>query len=66
VDGPTSEMQQQNVFRAGASATTHVNRKDFGVSWNRALDAGGVVVGEDVLINLDVELIRKVAPPAAN
>jgi polyisoprenoid-binding protein YceI len=65
VDGPTAEVQMQNTFRTGASATTHVNRKDFGVSWNRALDAGGVVVGEDVTISLDVELIRKAAAPAA-
>ncbi len=44
--------------RRGASATTTINRQDFDVSWNQALDAGGVVVGDEVRITIDVELIR--------
>jgi len=47
--------------RTAASATTRVNRQDFGVSWNQKLDGGGVVVGDDVSITLDVEMI---IPPA--
>ena len=41
--------------RRGASASTTINRKDFGLTWNKALEAGGVVVGEEVRISLEVE-----------
>ncbi len=44
--------------RAGFSARTHINRKDFGLVWNVALETGGIVVGEDVKITLDVELVK--------
>ncbi len=44
--------------RIGAQATTKVNRQNFGVKWNRALDAGGVAVGDEVQITLDLELIQ--------
>lgn len=40
---------------AGFEAVTKVNRKDFGINWNRALDQGGMVLGDDVEIRLDVE-----------
>lgn len=45
--------------RLGGVATTKINRKDFGVSWNQALDAGGVMVGDEVEITVDVELIKQ-------
>lgn len=45
--------------RVGAQATTRINRQDFGVKWNRALDAGGVVVGDEVQITIDLELVRE-------
>jgi polyisoprenoid-binding protein YceI len=45
--------------RAGFLATTRINRKDFGVSWNGVLDRGGLVVGDDVDITVDVEAIRE-------
>lgn len=60
----TPEIQAQGSARMGASATTRINRQDFGVKWNRALDAGGVVVSDEVRINIDVALVRKLAPPA--
>ena len=41
--------------RAGATATTTINRKDFGLGWNKALEAGGFLVGDDVEITLDIE-----------
>ena len=44
--------------RAGFSARTAINRKDFGLVWNVALETGGIVVGEDVKITLDVELVK--------
>lgn len=48
--------------RTATSATTKINRQDFGVAWNQKLDSGGVVVGDDVNITLDVEMI---IPPQA-
>jgi polyisoprenoid-binding protein YceI len=44
--------------RAGFEATTEINRKDFGLSWNVALDGGGALVGEKVKIILDVQLVQ--------
>jgi polyisoprenoid-binding protein YceI len=44
--------------RIGAQATAKLNRQDFGIKWNRSLDAGGVVVGNEVYIILDLELIQ--------
>lgn len=45
-------------IRSGASATTKINRKDFGLTWNKMLEAGGVAVGDEVVINIEVELIK--------
>ena len=44
--------------RAGFSATARINRKDFGLTWNQLLEAGGVAVGDEVKISIDVELVR--------
>ena len=43
--------------RTAVSASTKINRQDFGVAWNQKLDSGGVVVGDDVNVSLDVEMI---------
>lgn len=60
VEGPTPEVKDPGgSLRRGATGTTKINRKDFGITWNRTLDAGGVVVGDDVNISVEVELIRK-------
>jgi polyisoprenoid-binding protein YceI len=45
--------------RAGASATTQIKRSDFGLSWNKALEAGGVMVGDEVAITIDLEAVKK-------
>jgi polyisoprenoid-binding protein YceI len=45
-------------FTRGATATTKINRKDFGLVWNMALETGGVVVGEEVFITLEIEMIK--------
>lgn len=50
---------QRGRTRVAASAALRLNRHDFGVRWNRALDAGGFLVGDDVEITLDVQLIKK-------
>jgi len=42
--------------KAGASATTTINRQDFGVSWNAALEAGGFTLGDDVTITIDLQV----------
>ena len=44
---------------AGASATTKIKRSDFGLTWNKALESGGVVVGDEVAISIDVEAIKQ-------
>ncbi len=60
VDGPTEENKDPwGNMRRGASATTTVNRKDFGLTWNKALESGGVLVGDQVQITLDIEGVRK-------
>lgn len=52
---------QRGASRTGTTATTKINRQDFGVKWSRALDGGGVVVGDEVTITIDIELILPVA-----
>lgn len=44
--------------RIGLSGSTRINRKDFGIIWNTALDSGGVLVGDEVKITLDVQFIK--------
>jgi polyisoprenoid-binding protein YceI len=44
--------------RIGLSGSTKVNRKDFGITWNAALDSGGVLVGDEVTITLEVQFIK--------
>jgi polyisoprenoid-binding protein YceI len=45
--------------RRGATASAKINRKDFGLTWNKGLETGGVLVGEDVNLELEVELTKK-------
>ena len=45
-------------YRAGFSASTTINRKDFGLTWNAALETGGVVVGEKIEIAIEIEAVR--------
>jgi len=62
VDGLTAPAKDPwGNQRVAASATTRINRQDYGVKWNAKLDNGGVVVGDDVNITIDVELIQKTA-----
>ena len=59
VEGPTPPTTDPwgNV-RLGASATTKINRKDFGLTWNTTLETGGILVGDEVTITLDVEFVK--------
>jgi polyisoprenoid-binding protein YceI len=59
VEGPSAPGKDPwGNTRIGLSATTKINRKDFGLNWNAALETGGVLVGEDVQITLDVQFIK--------
>jgi len=51
--------------RAAFSATTAIKRSDYGLTWNQALEAGGILVGERVDIELDVQAVRAAAQSAA-
>mgnify|MGYP001027448098 CR=1 FL=1 len=60
VDGPTPVVKDPwGNLRVGAHARTVINRKDFGIVWSRVLDTGEVVVGDEVTVTLDLELVTK-------
>jgi polyisoprenoid-binding protein YceI len=63
VEGPTAPVKSpfDGSTLIGATATTQINRKDFGLNWNKALEAGGVVVGDDVKVTLEIEAGNKAA-----
>jgi polyisoprenoid-binding protein YceI len=56
ISAPTQDPSGNVVL--AASATARLNRKDFGITWNKALAAGGFMVGDEILIDLDVEFVR--------
>jgi len=61
VEGPSNAVKDPwGNTRVAASATTKVNRQDYGVKWNANIDGGGVVVGDDVNITIDLEMTKKV------
>jgi polyisoprenoid-binding protein YceI len=63
VEGPSAPLKEQNGTRVGATATTKISRQDFGLTWNRAIEAGGVTVSDEVAITIDVELVNRPAAP---
>jgi polyisoprenoid-binding protein YceI len=66
VEWPGIEIQDPwGNFRRGATATARIRRRDFGLSWNMALEGGGTVLGREVLIQLSLELIRGKGPEVA-
>jgi polyisoprenoid-binding protein YceI len=59
VEGPTEEQKDPwGNIRVGASATTKIKRSDFGLTWNAALETGGIMLGDDLKLELDVSLIK--------
>jgi polyisoprenoid-binding protein YceI len=59
VEGPTPATKDPwGNTRIAVSATTRINRKDFGLTWNAALETGGILVGEEVTITLDVQFVK--------
>lgn len=60
VTGSTKPIKDpMGKMRLGGSATTRINRKDFGLAYNKTLETGGVLVGEEVDITIDVEMTEK-------
>lgn len=60
LEGPTSEVKDPwGGFRRGATGTTRIDRRDFGITWNTALDSGGMLVGNEVTIYVEVEWVKK-------
>ncbi len=60
VEGPTDELKDPyGNLKIGLSATTKIKRKDFGLTWNAALEAGGVLVGDEVTITLDLQFVKE-------
>jgi polyisoprenoid-binding protein YceI len=65
VTGPSAEVKTPfGTTVIAASATATINRKDFGMVWNKALDSGGVMVSDEVTLAIDVELVKKEAAAA--
>ena len=59
VEGPTPPVKDPwGNTRVAVSAATKINRKDFGLTWNTALETGGILVGDEVTITLDVEFVK--------
>ncbi len=64
VTGPTEIVSDgRGTSRAGATAAATLSRKEFGLTWNRAIETGGVLVGDEVTLTVDVSLVSR--PPAA-
>jgi polyisoprenoid-binding protein YceI len=60
VDGPSEEVKDPwGNIKIGASGSLKIKRKDFGLTWNAALEAGGLLVGDDVTITLDVQFVKE-------
>ena len=59
VEGPSPQHKDPwGNTRIGLEATTKINRKDFGLTWNAPLETGGILIGEEVHITIDVEFIK--------
>lgn len=59
VEGPTPPAKDPwGNTRVAVSASTKINRKDFGLTWNAALETGGILVGDEVTINLEVQFVK--------
>jgi polyisoprenoid-binding protein YceI len=59
VEDPSDEQKDPwGNLRIGASGTTKIKRSDFGLSWNTALETGGILLGDDLKIELEVSLIK--------
>ena len=64
VEGPTAAVKSPTGPRAGAVATTKVNRREFGLLYNKLLESGGLVVSDEVTLTIDIEMVQRTAPAA--
>jgi polyisoprenoid-binding protein YceI len=65
VEGPSKETKDPwGNIRVGAAATTKIKRSDFGLVWNAPLETGGVMIGDDLKIELDMSLVKQQAAAA--
>jgi polyisoprenoid-binding protein YceI len=59
VEGPSAPIRDPyGNTRVGLSAVTRINRKDFGLTWNGALEGGGIMVGDEIAITIDLEFVK--------
>jgi polyisoprenoid-binding protein YceI len=59
VEGPTAPTKDPwGNLRVGVEATTKISRRDFGLTWSAPLEAGGVMIGDEVTITLEVEFVK--------
>jgi polyisoprenoid-binding protein YceI len=66
MEGPSPEFKDPwGSIKRGATASTKINRKDFGLTWNQKLEAGGVLVGDEVSIVIDIQMAKVQPPPQA-
>ncbi len=63
LEGPSPEIKDpMGNVRRGASGTAKIDRRDFGITWNMALDTGGLAMGNEVTIYVEVEWVKKPLP----
>jgi polyisoprenoid-binding protein YceI len=63
VDGPTASIHDpRGNEKVGLAASTQISREKFGITWNEAMESGGIAVADEVSISLDLELIKNTKP----
>ena len=62
VEGPSPPQKMGNNIRSGATAAGAINRREFGLAWNRLIETGGAVVADDVKMTIDIEATRPATP----
>lgn len=60
----TGQQRMWGKVSAGFSASTKINRKDWGLNWNMALETGGLLVGEEIKVEIEIELVKEEQPAA--
>lgn len=59
IEGPSpAVMDLEGKTRVGGTVSAKINRKDFGLTWNKTIEAGGVLVGDEVEITIEIELVK--------
>ena len=61
---PSPPLKSRDTLRIGASATTKISRKAFELLWNNLIETGGAIVGDEIQVQIDLEVVQKLTPPA--